>query len=129
MALKEKLRVMVVDDMSASRALVYNCFDMMGVKNVMAAKNGQDALQALQKTPVHIVISDYNMPEMDGLQLLQALRKNPKTARTGFILVTGSQDKALIEKGKKLGMNNYLAKPFNPRDLERCVERVVGKLS
>ena len=66
---------------------------------------------------------------MDGLQLLHALRKNPKTAKVGFILVTGSQDKALIEKGRKLGMNNYLAKPFNPRDLERCIEKVVGKLN
>ncbi|MEM9705025.1 MAG: response regulator [Pseudomonadota bacterium] len=129
MSLKEKLRVLVVDDLSASRALVYNCFDMMGVKNIMAAKNGVDALEAIKKSPVHIVISDYNMPGMDGLQLLQAIRSNPKTARTGFILVTGSQDKALIDKGRKLGMNNYLAKPFNPRDLERCIERVVGKLS
>ncbi|MEM9170309.1 MAG: response regulator [Pseudomonadota bacterium] len=128
MALKDKLRVMVVDDLSASRALVYNCFDMMGVKNLVAAKNGADALEALQKTPVHIVISDYNMPNMDGLQLLKAIRSNPRTAKTGFILVTGSKDKAVIDKGKALGMNNYLAKPFNPRDLERCIERVVGKL-
>ena len=61
MSLKDKLRVMVVDDLSASRALVYNCFDMMGVRNVMAAKNGIDALKAIQKSPVHIVVSDYNM--------------------------------------------------------------------
>lgn len=128
-SLKQRLRVMVVDDMSASRALVYNCFDKIGIRNVVFAKDGVDALKQLKASPVHLVVSDYNMPGMDGLQLLQALRQHPPTAKVGFILVTGRGDQALIEKGKALGMNNYLAKPFDQRDLERCVEAIVGRLN
>ena len=128
MANKKDLRVMVVDDMTTSRALIYDCFDTLGITQVSAAKNGADALKALKKSPVHLVISDYNMPNMDGLQLLKALRSNPKTAKTGFILVSGSPDQTLIDKGRKLGMNNYLQKPFKLADLRRCVVQIFGRL-
>ena len=90
-----------------------------------------DVLAALQKmaaAPVHMVISDYNMPGMDGLQLLQTLRGTPQTARTGFILITGTTDAAVLDKGKQLGMNNFLKKPFSPTALKACIERVVGPL-
>lgn len=126
MSIKDKLRVMVVDDMSTSRALIYDCFDKLGVRNVKWAKNGAEALQALKKEPVHLVVSDYNMPGMNGLELLKALRTDPKTSRVGFILVTGSPDQSLIDKGRQLGMNNYLRKPFNSGDLMVCISRVLG---
>jgi two-component system, chemotaxis family, chemotaxis protein CheY len=128
MSLKEKLRVMVVDDMSTSRSLIYDCFDKLGITNVSAAKNGADALGAIKKSPVHLVVSDYNMPTMNGLELLKALRGNPKTEKIGFILVSGSPDQTLVDKGRQLGMNNYLKKPFNPSDLERCIKEVFGRL-
>jgi CheY-like chemotaxis protein len=67
---------------------------------------------SLSASPVHLVISDYNMPEMDGLQLLQAMRTNPATQRTGFLLITGRADGSVIDRGKGLGMNNYIKKPF-----------------
>jgi two-component system chemotaxis response regulator CheY len=69
------------------------------------------------------------MPKMDGLQLLRALRANGPTSKVGFILVTGSGDKGLILEGKKLGLNNYLPKPFDANSLRSCIEAVVGKLS
>jgi len=125
---KDKLRVMVVDDMSTSRSLIYDCFDKLGIKNVMAAKNGADALKSLQKSPVHLVVSDYNMPEMDGLQLLKAIREHPKLGKIGFILVSGSPDQTLVDRGTALGMNNYLKKPFDPKDLLKCVRAVFGPL-
>jgi len=128
MSIKAKLRVMVVDDMSTSRGLIYDCFDKLGITNVSAAKNGADALKAIKKSPVHLVVSDYNMPTMDGLQLLKALRGNPKTEKIGFILVSGSPDQTLIDKGRQLGMNNYLKKPFNPMDLQNCVREIFGRL-
>ncbi|OCX62322.1 hypothetical protein BFP70_14235 [Thioclava sp. SK-1] len=119
---------MVVDDMSTSRGLILQALDAMGIRQVGYATDGAGALAILEKTPVHLVISDYNMPGMDGLQLLQALRKNPKTARSGFILITGRADKTIIETGKKLGMNNFIKKPFTPPDLRSCIEAVVGRL-
>ena len=74
MSLREKIRVMVVDDMSTSRGLITQALDAFGVRNVATAENGMDAFRALSTAPVHLVISDYNMPEMDGFELIHELR-------------------------------------------------------
>ena len=128
MALRDQLRVMVVDDMSTSRGLITQALDAMGVTNVATADNGKSAIEGLTKRPAHLVISDYNMPEMDGLHLLHHLRAGEKTKGVGFILITGRAEQQIIDHGKKLGMNNYLKKPFQPDDLRKCIEAVVGRL-
>ncbi len=128
MSLREKIRIMVVDDMSTSRGLITQALDAFGIRNVATAENGKDAYRALSTHPVHLVISDYNMPEMDGLQLLHHLRSGPKTKGVGFILITGRAEQQIIDHGKKLGMNNYLKKPFDQNGLRNCIEAVVGKL-
>ena len=128
MALRDQIRVMVVDDMSTSRGLITQALDSFGIRSVSTAENGVSALHALEKNPVHLVISDYNMPNMDGLQFLHHLRSAPKTKGTGFILITGRAESQIIDYGKKLGMNNYLKKPFQPAELRKCIEAVVGAL-
>lgn len=128
MALRDQIRIMVVDDMSTSRGLITQALDGFGVRNVATAENGKQALAALATKPAHLVISDYNMPEMDGLQLLHYLRATPKTKGVGFVLITGRAEQQIIDHGKKLGMNNYLKKPFQPEDLRNCIEAVVGRL-
>lgn len=128
MALRDQIRIMVVDDMSTSRGLITQALDAFGVRNVATAENGKEALQSLAKQPAHLVISDYNMPEMDGLQLLHYLRGAPQTKGVGFVLITGRAEQQIIDHGKKLGMNNYLKKPFQPDQLRNCIEAVVGKL-
>lgn len=114
MALRDQLRVMVVDDMSTSRGLITNALDGFGIRNVASASDGPSALAKMQVSPVHLVVSDYNMPGMDGLQMLHALRTNPRTKGIGFLLITGRADREIIEMGKKLGMNNFVKKPFDP---------------
>ena len=69
------------------------------------------------------------MPGLDGLGLLKALREFKPTSKIGFILITGSPDKSLIERGRSLGLNNFIAKPFNTRTIRAAIEAVVGKLS
>lgn len=128
MALRDQLRIMVVDDMSTSRGLITQALDAMGIRQVGYASDGPGALQILEKAPVHLVISDYNMPGMNGLQLLHVLRTNAKTKSVGFILITGRADKEIIDTGRKLGMNNFLKKPFTPQELRNCIEAVVGRL-
>lgn len=128
MALRDQLRVMVVDDMSTSRGLITQALDTIGIRNVSTASDGKSALSNIERAPVHLVISDYNMPEMDGLHLLHALRQAPKTARVGFLLITGRADKQIIDHGRKLGMNNFLKKPFTPADLKNAIEAIVGRL-
>jgi two-component system chemotaxis response regulator CheY len=129
MSIADKLRVMVVDDTSVSRALVVDALDQMGVRGVVIAKDGVAALQTLVTQPVHLVLSDMNMPGLDGLGLLRKLRENKTTARIGFILITGSADKTLIDRGRQFALNNYITKPFTVPQLRGAIEAVVGKLS
>jgi two-component system chemotaxis response regulator CheY len=129
MSLAEKLRVMVVDDTSVSRALIVDALDQMGVRGVTIAKDGVAALNSLKAQPVHLVISDMNMPGLDGLGLLKGLREHKPTSRIGFILVTGSNDRSLIERGRHFMLNNYVTKPFTVSSLRSAIEAVVGKLS
>jgi len=128
MALRDQIRIMVVDDMSTSRGLITQALDSFGVRDVAVAENGKEALHALAKRPVHLVISDYNMPEIDGLKLLHYLRAGATTKSVGFVLITGRAEQEIIDHGKKLGMNNYLKKPFQPEELRNCIEAVVGRL-
>ena len=128
MALRDQIRIMVVDDMSTSRGLITQTLDACGVINVFTADDGADALQQLARAPVHLVISDYNMPNMDGLQLLHHLRHNEKTKGVGFILITGRAEQQIIDHGRRLGMNNFLKKPFEQATLRQCIETVVGPL-
>ena len=129
MSLADKLHVMVVDDTSVSRALITDALDQLGVKNVVIARDGAQALQALMAKPVHLVISDMNMPGLDGLGLLKGLREFKPTSGVGFILLTGSTDKTLIERGKQYKLNNFVTKPFNTASLKGAIEAVVGRLS
>ena len=128
MSIKDQLHVMVVDDMSTSRGLIVQALEAMGIRNVHHAADGQEALAKIAKRPVHLVLSDFNMPGMDGLTLLKSLRTQAPTKGVGFILITGRADAELVNKGRALGMNNFIKKPFTPVELKACLEAVVGRL-
>lgn len=128
MSLKDSLRIMIVDDMGVSRGLLVQAIEEMGIWKNEAENDGRTALAKLINDPVHLVLSDYNMPGMDGLELLHALRQNQSTARIGFILVTGNPTPDLVSKGRALGLNNIIKKPFTTASMKQCIESVVGKL-
>jgi two-component system chemotaxis response regulator CheY len=128
MPFMQHLKVMVVDDTSVSRLLLVDGLNEIGIKNITLAGDGEEALQKMMANPCHIVFSDMNMPKLNGLQLLKALREYAPTRQCCFILVTGKGDRAMIEEGKKFGLNNFLTKPFTPATLKGAVEAVVGKL-
>ena len=128
MPFMQHLKVMVVDDTSVSRMLLVDGLNEIGIKNTTLAADGEQALQLMMASSCHIVFSDMNMPKLNGLQLLRALREYTPTRQCCFILVTGKGDRALIEEGKKFGLNNFLAKPFTTASLKGAIEAVVGKL-
>ncbi|MGY6410981.1 MAG: response regulator [Alkalilacustris sp.] len=128
MGVRENLHILIVDDMSTSRGLITQAMDELGITNYDTENDGASALKRLATRPVHLVISDFNMPGMNGLELLGALRQGKATQKIGFILITGRADKELLTKGQALGMNNYLAKPFTTAQMKTCIERVVGPL-
>jgi two-component system chemotaxis response regulator CheY len=128
MALKDLIEIAVVDDTAVSRGLIVNALEEIGIKHIEIYKNGQEALDALKKAPKHLVISDFNMPQLDGLGLLEGLRNYDATKRIGFVLVTGRSDEEIISRGKSLHMNNYLEKPVDGPKMKKCIEQIAGKL-
>ena len=128
MPFAKHLKVLVVDDTSTSRMLVCSCLNELGITNIGIAKDGEEGLKTMMSGGFHLVLSDFEMPKVNGLQLLKALREYAPTRNAGFILVSGKGDRSVIEEGRKFGLNNYLAKPFTTQTMRACLETVVGKL-
>ena len=124
------MRLLIVDDSKLSRMMLKAIVvDTCPDSEIIEASNGDEALAQIADLPeVDMAIVDYNMPGMDGLQLLHALRSHAGTRGVGFLLITGRADREIIDMGKKLGMNNFLKKPFEPAGLRSAIEAIVGKL-
>lgn len=123
------LETLIVDDQRSVRALVRACLMDMGIVKIAEAEDGAQALQVLGIYRKHLILSDLNMPNLDGLGLLRAVRNNPVTAKTAFIMLTSRADTALVQEAVKLGVNNYIVKPFTLDSLRRKIEAVFGKLT
>ncbi len=123
------MKVLIVDDQQSVRQVTRMTLEQIGFKVIYDADNGNAGMQALMRQPIDLVISDYNMPEMDGIGLLRAIRSHPHVRRLPFILLTGRGDKELVVKAAQAGVNNYLVKPFDASILRTKIEQVVGKLS
>jgi two-component system chemotaxis response regulator CheY len=122
-------KVLVVDDQLTMREVARLALQEMGVRQIIDAENGDDAFKKATTQPLDMIISDFNMPGMDGLGLLRAVRGHPAVRKLPFILVTGRGDNALVVSAAQAGVNNYIVKPFTAEMLREKVEAVVGKLS
>lgn len=125
---KQTIKILIVDDQTTSRLLMREALQQIGFANIPFAKDGEEALKMMMTSPAHVVISDYNMPKLNGLQLLQAIRTFPATRITPFILLTGSGDRQVLQAAVKLGVNNYLPKPVQPAALQKAIQAVVGNI-
>lgn len=124
-----QIKVMVVDDQASMRAMIRRALQDLGFKDIRDKPTAPEALNAVRSDRVHLIISDYNMPEMDGLEFLQSVRADPVIGKTVFIMLTGSSDREIVQKAASLGVNNYVVKPFAPAALKEKIERVFGELS
>lgn len=125
----QNMRVLIVDDQASMRGLTRYCLEQLGIRNVDEAKDGADALGHLQTTKFDLVISDWNMDRIDGLELLKMIRGNPLTRMTPFIMSTGNKEREKVKVAIQAGVNNYVVKPFNVATLKKKIEAVVGPLS
>lgn len=123
------LKVLIVDDQKSVRQVTRMTLEEIGVRHIHEAEDGTKAIDTASLQPLDLIISDYNMPEMDGLGLLRAVRGHPAARRVPFILVTGRGDKELVVKAAQAGANNYVVKPFTADILKQKIEQVIGKLS
>jgi two-component system chemotaxis response regulator CheY len=97
----------------------------LGVREFREAADGEAALREMIGKPAHLVISDFNMPNLDGLGLLRAIRAHPPTQGAAFIMLTGRADRELVPRGP-VRVNNYLVKPFTVAQLKEKLEGVFG---
>jgi len=123
------IKVMVVDDQTSMRAMIRRTLRDLGFKDVRDTAGPVEALGAIRNERVHLIISDYNMPDMDGLQFLEEVRKDAVIGKTVFIMLTGSADREIVQKAAALGVNNYVVKPFSAEALKEKIERVFGELT
>jgi len=123
------LKVLIVDDQNSVRQMTRISLEEIGVRHIHEAENGNTAMDTATLQPLDLIISDFNMPEMDGLGLLRAVRGHPTARRVPFILVTGRGDRELVVKAAQAGANNYVVKPFTADILRQKIEQVIGKLS
>lgn len=129
MPIAAALKVLVVDDQNSVRQMTRITLEQIGVRHIHEAENGVQAIDTASTQPLDLIISDYNMPEMDGMELLHAVRGHPAARRVPFILVTGRGDRELVVKAAQAGANNYVVKPFTADILKTKIEQVVGRLS
>lgn len=123
------LRVLIVDDQQTIRSLVRIGLKEIGIHNIEDAVDGEDGLRALLTHKSNLIISDYNMPKLDGLNFLRAVRSTPALKNTGFIMLTGRADSDLVQRAQQFGVNNYLVKPFTVTTLREKIEAVYGALT
>ncbi|RYC31242.1 response regulator [Lichenibacterium minor] len=128
MPLASVLKVMIADDQQTSRLLIRSALSDIGITNVAMAKDGEEALQMLMKSPVHLVISDYHMPKLNGVELLRAVRAHGPTQKSAFFLLTGVEDTEFLKLAMSLKVNNYLKKPVSVPELKKKIEAVFGGL-
>jgi two-component system chemotaxis response regulator CheY len=124
-----KIRALVVDDQLTMRTLVRSCLQQIGLTDIREFPKASEALAGLKAMPAHIVFSDFNMPEMDGLEFLRSIRADPALKTIGFILLTGRADADLVKRAAQFGANNYLVKPFTVAVLKQKLEQIFGALT
>ena len=123
------ISVLVVDDQMTMRSLVRTSLQQIGMRDIREAADGEAGLREIVTKPAHLVISDFNMPNLDGLGLLRAIRAHPPTSKTAFIMLTGRADRELVQRAVQFGVNNYLVKPFTVAQLKGKLEAVFGALT
>lgn len=119
--------VLIVDDHPAMRSVIKSNLRQVGIENTLEAEDGRGALNILSKHPVNCIISDWNMPEMDGLELLLNLRSSPKYQSLLFMMVTAETDRESIQQVISAGVDEFLIKPFTPTNLCEKVQRLLRK--
>ncbi|CNI14288.1 MULTISPECIES: chemotaxis response regulator CheY [Yersinia] len=124
----KNLRFLVIDDFATMRRIVRNLLQDLGFKNVDEAEDGQDALNKLRESKFDFVISDWNMPNLDGLQLLSEIRKDENLNKIPVLMVTAEAKKENIIAAAQAGANGYVVKPFTAATLEEKLNKIFEKL-
>ena len=128
-AIDFRMRVLVVDDFATMRKIIRNILKQIGFDDIIEAEDGNIALQVLKNDNIGRVVTDWNMPNLSGLELLQKIRGNPETAAMPVLMVTAEGLKDNVVEAVKSGVNNYVVKPFTAEILQEKIEQIFKKLA
>lgn len=120
------IKILIVDDFATMRRIVKNILVQLGYKNIIEADDGTSALNVLKTEKVDLIISDWNMPKMTGLDLLKAVRGNDATASLPFIMVTAEAQQDNIIQAVKAKVSQYIVKPFTAETMQEKLSKVFG---
>ncbi len=121
---KADLKILVVDDFSTMRRIIRNLLKELGFPNVTEAEDGVDALKKLQSGNFEFVVSDWNMPNMSGIDLLRSIRSDPMLKHLPVLMVTAEAKKENIIEAAKAGASGYIVKPFTAATLDEKLQKI-----
>jgi len=127
--MNKAMKVLIVDDFPTMRRIVKNLLKDLGLENVDEAEDGMDAFSKLQGGGFDLVISDWNMPNKDGLTLLKEIRADATLSKIPVLMVTAEAKKENIVAAAQAGANGYIVKPFTAAVLEEKLNKVFSKLA
>lgn len=125
----DRLKVLVVEDDEMMHRLVKRALTSFGFTDVVVAENGAEGLAAVEREAPDIIISDYHMPGVHGLQLLEAVRANEALDQTVVIMLSAADDQQVIEQARDLGADHFIVKPFANSDLKRLIDTLYSRFN
>jgi two-component system chemotaxis response regulator CheY len=122
------MKILVVDDFSTMRRIIKNLLRDLGFSNIQEADDGTTALPALKSGKFDLIVSDWNMPGMTGLDLLKAVRSDPDLQTIPFLMVTAESKREQIIEAAQAGVNGYVVKPFTAATLQEKLGKIFERM-
>ncbi|MCX7913360.1 MAG: chemotaxis response regulator CheY [Thermodesulfovibrionales bacterium] len=123
-----KMKILVVDDFATMRRIVKNILKQIGFENIEEAEDGEQAFNKLKTGGFKFVVSDWNMPNLDGLGLLKKVRSDPELKNIPVLMVTAEAEKEKVIEAIKAGVSNYIVKPFTAETLKEKMDKILSKM-
>jgi len=124
----KQIKILVVDDFATMRKVIRNLLKQVGYENIVEAEDGVIALKTLKSQKIDLVVSDWNMPNMTGLELLKAVRSDEDLKSTPFLMVTAEALQDNVIAAVKAGVSNYIVKPFTAETLNDKITKILEKI-
>ncbi|NOY62492.1 MAG: chemotaxis protein CheY [Gammaproteobacteria bacterium] len=125
----KNMKILIVDDFSTMRRIIKNLLRDLGFNNTSEADDGNTALPALQSGDFDFLITDWNMPGMQGIDLLKAVRADAKLASLPVLMVTAESKREQIVEAAEAGVNGYVVKPFTAATLKEKIEKIFERVN
>lgn len=129
MAIKADIKILIVDDMSTMRKIIKNMLSQIGFTNITEADDGANAWPLIQGAikegkPFEFIVSDWNMPQMSGLDLLKHVRETPGLEKLPFLMITAEAEQGNVVIAVKAGVSNFIIKPFSAQVLKEKIDKI-----